>query len=138
MTTRGILTSISRHGINRVVDGPFRRASFEESVEILFAAAVFSEKQRFRGLTENIMYGQLAPLGTGSFDLLLDINQNEKQVYIPDSEIHIDMRDNIHIIDHQEAHFNINTPDIMNLQSQTPILAKTPNVYEPVNQSNFG
>lgn len=100
MTTRGILTSISRHGINRVVDGPFRRASFEESVEILFAAAVFSEKQRFRGLTENIMYGQLAPLGTGSFDLLLDINQNEKQVYIPDSEIHIDMRDNIHIIDH--------------------------------------
>ena len=57
MTTRGVLTSISRHGINRVVDGPFRRASFEESVEILFAAAVFSEKQRFRGLTENIMYG---------------------------------------------------------------------------------
>ena len=45
MTTRGVLTSISRHGINRVVDGPLRRASFEESVEILFGAAVFSEKQ---------------------------------------------------------------------------------------------
>jgi DNA-directed RNA polymerase II subunit RPB1 len=44
MTTRGQLTSISRHGINRVVDGPFRRATFEESVEILFGAAVFSEQ----------------------------------------------------------------------------------------------
>ena len=43
MTTRGSLTSISRHGINRVVEGPLRKASFEESVEILFGAAVFSE-----------------------------------------------------------------------------------------------
>ena len=47
MTTRGSLTSISRHGINRVVEGPLRKASFEESVEILFGAAVFSEHQYF-------------------------------------------------------------------------------------------
>lgn len=36
MTSRGVLTSISRHGINKVVDGPLRRASFEQTVEILF------------------------------------------------------------------------------------------------------
>ena len=84
------------------------------------------------GLTENIMYGQLAPLGTGSFDLLLDVNVNEKQVYIPDNEIHIDIRDNVHIIEDQENNLIVNTPDILNLQSQTPIQARTPNIYESV------
>ena len=44
------------------------------------------------------MFGQLAPMGTGTFDILLDLKQNEKQVYIPDNEIHLDIRDNVHII----------------------------------------
>jgi len=37
MTQRGKLMSITRNGINRIDDhGPIRRASFEESVEMLF------------------------------------------------------------------------------------------------------
>lgn len=43
MTQRGILTAITRHGINRVDSGPLRKCSFEETVEILLEAAVFSE-----------------------------------------------------------------------------------------------
>jgi DNA-directed RNA polymerase II subunit RPB1 len=43
MTQRGILTSITRHGINRVDTGPLRKCSFEETVEILYEAAVFAE-----------------------------------------------------------------------------------------------
>jgi DNA-directed RNA polymerase II subunit RPB1 len=43
MTSRGVMTSITRHGINRVIEGPFRRASFENTVEILFQAGAFSE-----------------------------------------------------------------------------------------------
>lgn len=72
MTSRGILTSITRHGINRVDTGPLRKCSFEETVEILLEAAVFSEKDPLQGISENVIMGQLAPYGTGCFDLVID------------------------------------------------------------------
>lgn len=72
MTTRGILTAITRHGINRVETGPLRKCSFEETVEILLEAAVYAEVDPLRGITENIIMGQLAPYGTGCFDLVID------------------------------------------------------------------
>jgi DNA-directed RNA polymerase II subunit RPB1 len=72
MTQRGILTAITRHGINRVETGPLRKCSFEETVEILLEAAVYSEMDYLKGITENIIMGQLAPYGTGSFDLTID------------------------------------------------------------------
>lgn len=43
MTTRGILTSITRHGINRVDSGALRKCSFEETVEILLEASFHAE-----------------------------------------------------------------------------------------------
>ena len=43
MTYRGYLMAITRHGINRVDSGPMMRCSFEETVEILMDAAIFSE-----------------------------------------------------------------------------------------------
>ena len=33
---------------------------------------MFSERDNMNGVSENIMLGQLAPLGTGSFGLMLD------------------------------------------------------------------
>lgn len=72
MTQRGILTAITRHGINRVDSGPLRKCSFEETVEILLEAAVFAETDQLKGITENIIMGQLAPYGTGSFEITID------------------------------------------------------------------
>jgi DNA-directed RNA polymerase II subunit RPB1 len=72
MTHKGKLTSITRHGINRLDCGPLRKCSFEETVEILLEAAVYNENDMLKGITENIILGQLAPFGTGSFDLVLD------------------------------------------------------------------
>ncbi len=72
MTHHGHLVSITRHGINRVDSGPLRRCSFEETVEILLDAAAFAEVDHIRGVTENIIMGQLCPLGTGYFDVLID------------------------------------------------------------------
>ena len=66
--------AVTRHGINRVDSGPLLRASFEETVEQLMEAATFSEKDPLKGVTENIMLGQLCPLGSGMFDLVLDPN----------------------------------------------------------------
>mmetsp|Transcript_19469 Transcript_19469/g.18585 ORF Transcript_19469/g.18585 Transcript_19469/m.18585 type:complete len:356 (-) Transcript_19469:541-1608(-) len=78
MTQRGVLTSITRHGINRVDTGPLRKCSFEETVEILLEAAVFSESDPLKGITENLIMGQLAPYGTGCFDLMVDHELLEK------------------------------------------------------------
>jgi len=72
MTQRGKLTSITRHGINRVETGPLRKCSFEETVEILLEAAAFSEVDSLKGITENIILGQLAPYGTGTFGVFID------------------------------------------------------------------
>lgn len=72
MTQRGILTAITRHGINRVDSGPLRKCSFEETVEILLEAAVYAEADPLNGITENIIMGQLAPFGTGCFDIVVD------------------------------------------------------------------
>lgn len=72
MTNRGHLMAITRHGINRAETGALMRCSFEETVEILLEAAAVGELDDCKGVAENIMLGQLAPLGTGEFDIMLD------------------------------------------------------------------
>jgi DNA-directed RNA polymerase II subunit RPB1 len=72
MTMHGHLMAVDRHGINRVESGPLLRCSFEETVDVLNDAAMFAEEEVLRGVTENIMMGQLARVGTGDMDLLLD------------------------------------------------------------------
>lgn len=72
MTARGTLMAVTRHGINRADTGVLMRCSFEETVEILYEAAAAGELDDCRGVSENIILGQLAPSGTGEFDVVLD------------------------------------------------------------------
>jgi DNA-directed RNA polymerase II subunit RPB1 len=72
MTARGHLMAITRHGINRAETGALMRCSFEETVEILLEAAACGELDDCRGVSENVMLGQLAPLGTGELEVFLD------------------------------------------------------------------
>ncbi len=72
MTYRGHLLAVTRHGINRVDSGALMRCSFEETVDILMEAATYAETDHVRGVSENIMLGQLAPMGTGEFELMLN------------------------------------------------------------------
>jgi DNA-directed RNA polymerase II subunit RPB1 len=81
MTQRGSLMSIARHGINRIDSGALRKCSFEETVEILLEAAVHAENDQLTGITENIVMGQLAPMGTGSFGLTVDTDMVLKQAH---------------------------------------------------------
>jgi DNA-directed RNA polymerase II subunit RPB1 len=74
MTARGHLMAITRHGINRADTGALMRCSFEETVEILLEAAACGELDDCRGVSENVMLGQLAPLGTGEMEVYLDQN----------------------------------------------------------------
>lgn len=72
MTYRGILMSMTRHGINRIETGTLMKCSFEETVEILTESAAYSQRDVIKGVSENIMLGQLAPFGTGMFDVMLN------------------------------------------------------------------
>lgn len=74
MTSKGNLMAITRHGINRAETGALMRCSFEETVEILMEAASLGEKDDCRGIAENVMFGQIAPMGTGCFDVALDMD----------------------------------------------------------------
>ena len=56
---RGALTPINRAGINRAKDiSVLRKASYEETAEMLFGAAVFSEKDKLKGISEKVIFGQ--------------------------------------------------------------------------------
>ncbi|UTX42719.1 DNA-directed RNA polymerase II subunit RPB1 [Encephalitozoon hellem] len=80
MTMRGYLCGITRHGVNKAGAGALKRSSFEETVEILLDAALVSEKNLCRGITENIMMGQLAPMGTGNVEIMLDVKKLDKAI----------------------------------------------------------
>ena len=72
MTARGFISAVTRHGINRQDTGALMRCSFEETVEILLDAAAMGELDDCQGVSENVMLGQLAPMGTGHFEVQLD------------------------------------------------------------------
>lgn len=67
MTSLGQLLPISRHGLNRLVltSGPLAKCSFEETVDVLYDAAAYGECDPVRGVTESVMLGQRAFIGTG-------------------------------------------------------------------------
>ena len=72
MTQRGYCIPITRFGINIAETGALMRCYFEETVEVLYDSAGFGELDDCRGVSENVILGQLAPLGTGEIDVLLD------------------------------------------------------------------
>ena len=73
MTYKGEIMAITRHGINKSNTGPLMRCSFEETVDVLTEAAVFSEKDGLKGVTENIIVGKMSNVGSGNMDLLIDL-----------------------------------------------------------------
>lgn len=44
---------------------------------MLFQSALFAEVDYLKGVSENIALGQMAPLGTGEFDVLVDMKKIE-------------------------------------------------------------
>lgn len=83
MTSKGNFMAITRHGINRQEVGCLMRCSFEETVDVLLDSASHGEIDHMKGVSENIMLGQLAKIGTGCFDLLLNVEECKKAMSIP-------------------------------------------------------
>ena len=74
MTTNSKMVSVFRHGINNDDIGPIAKASFEETPEMFLEAARHAELDQMRGVSANVMCGQLGFFGTSSFQVLADIN----------------------------------------------------------------
>ena len=74
MCYKSKMISIFRHGINNDDIGPIAKASFEETPEMFLKAARHAELDQMRGVSANVMCGQLGFFGTSSFQVLADIN----------------------------------------------------------------
>ena len=153
ITNNGKLMSISRNGINRVYQSPLRKCSFEETVDILTEAAVFADIDGLKGVTENIIMGQLCKMGTGCFDILMDTSyllpsEADKEAvvaqwkYFPDLnpvlEVENELDDEGNGQYAQTPHLNLNTPMPYNDPGgrRTPVFdgrpGQSPQMFTPV------
>ncbi len=70
MTRTGRIKAIGRYGIAGQKASVLVRASFEETKKHFTIAAIKGETDFLRGTVENIMMNQVAPIGTGAFELI--------------------------------------------------------------------
>ena len=77
MTHKGKLVSITRHGFNKMDVSPIARCTFEETADILYQSAAFGLCDDLKGVSANILVGNVAPIGTGLIDLYLNKNYNK-------------------------------------------------------------
>jgi len=84
MTNVGTLTSIDRHGLNKLDTDPLSRASFEKTVDQLITAAIFNEVDHMKSVSSRIMAGLCIKGGTGLCNLILDKDLLENSEYTID------------------------------------------------------
>lgn len=72
MTAGGDISQIGRHGISGTKESVFARAAFEVTIKQLIDASVIGESDQLKGIPENVIVGQLYPVGTGDIQLYYD------------------------------------------------------------------
>ena len=71
MSCDGEIKQIGRHGISGEKASILSRAAFEVTTKHLLQAAMIGEVDDLQGITENVLIGQVVPLGTGSIDIVM-------------------------------------------------------------------
>lgn len=71
MTAYGTITQIGRHGISGSKESILARAAFEVTVKHLLDASLHGVIDNLKGIVENVIIGQMIPLGTGLVELLM-------------------------------------------------------------------
>ena len=82
VTSLGYIISTDRHGIPKLNHGILANASFEETMLHFTKAALFNETDKLKSTSSNVIVGKLFNGGTGSFDILFDINKLINSEYI--------------------------------------------------------
>lgn len=68
----GFVMPITRHGLNRLArHGVITKAMFEETIEMVFEAAVYGSFDELKGVSENIFIGRKARMGTAIGETLV-------------------------------------------------------------------
>jgi DNA-directed RNA polymerase II subunit RPB1 len=75
MTSTKGMVSIFRSGILNDDIGPLSKATFEVHTEVLLDASRHADFDHMRGVSANVMMGQMGVFGTGSFQLVLDMDK---------------------------------------------------------------
>lgn len=70
MTYRGEVLGITRNGLVKMKDSVLLLASFERTTDHLFEAAFFNQMDSLAGVSESIIMGTQANIGTGMLKLL--------------------------------------------------------------------
>jgi DNA-directed RNA polymerase II subunit RPB1 len=78
MTCNHNLVPIFRSGLLNDNIGPVAKATFEVHTEVLLQAARHGEFDHMRGVSANVMCGQVGNYGTNSFQIALDMDEMEK------------------------------------------------------------
>ncbi|MBI2232967.1 MAG: DNA-directed RNA polymerase subunit A'' [Candidatus Aenigmarchaeota archaeon] len=78
MTVDGEIKDIGRYGISGKKASVLARANFEETKKHLINASFYGETDNLRGVVENVLVGQLTPIGTGTVELTVDVNKLKK------------------------------------------------------------
>ncbi len=78
MCSTGAIQSIGRHGISGNKSSVFARAAFEVTVNQLLDAGLYGEEERLLGIPENVIVGQIGPIGTGRVQVMFDLDGNLK------------------------------------------------------------
>ncbi|CAL8106654.1 unnamed protein product [Orchesella dallaii] len=70
MTCRGEVLGITRHGLAKMKESVLMLASFEKTADHLFEAAYHGQKDVIAGVSESIIMGLPAALGTGCMEIM--------------------------------------------------------------------
>ena len=94
MTSTKGMVSIFRSGILNDDIGPLSKATFEVHTEVLLDASRHADFDHMRGVSANVMMGQMGVFGTGSFQLVLDMdkmrNMDDQEVDTTDKKQEIE------------------------------------------------
>lgn len=72
MTIDGDIRDIGRYGVSGKKKSVLARANFEETKKHLINASFYGETDTLEGVIENVLVGQIPPIGTGMVDLVVD------------------------------------------------------------------
>ncbi|MEM1627859.1 MAG: DNA-directed RNA polymerase subunit A'' [Desulfurococcaceae archaeon] len=74
MTWTGHIRQIGRMGIAGEKPSVLAKATFETTVQKLIESAIMGEEDKLTGITENIIIGQIIPVGTGIVQLYMSLH----------------------------------------------------------------
>ncbi|MEM5803667.1 MAG: DNA-directed RNA polymerase subunit A'' [Candidatus Aenigmatarchaeota archaeon] len=77
MSLTGEIRAVGRYGVAGTQSAVLSRAGFEETIKHLVKASVRNEVDEFEGIFDNVMINQQVPVGTGMFELVARIGEEE-------------------------------------------------------------